>query len=70
MVELLLQHGAKDGPGSCPHPHLPGSCPYGHGPGVCPHEFSWSEDETDETEAFESDGDPTDEESNDGSEVT
>ena len=61
MVQLLLQYGAKDGPGSCPHPHEPGSCPYGHGPGVCPYEFRRVEDVADETELFkleqfESDG--------------
>ena len=62
IVQLLLQHGAKDGPGSCPHPHEPGSCPYGHGPGVCPHELGWVEDTTDESEFFESDESSSDKE--------
>ena len=60
IVPLLLQYGAKDGPGSCPHPHEPGFCPYGHGPGVCPHEFSRVEDATDEPEPFELDEIPSD----------
>ena len=55
MIQLLLQHGAKDESASCPHQHEPGSCPYGHGPGVCPHELGRVEDTTDELELFESD---------------
>ena len=61
MVQLLLQHGAKDGPESCPTQHEPGSCPYGHGPGVCPHELGRVEDATDETEPFECIENPSDE---------
>ena len=60
VVQLLLQYGAKDGPGSCPHPHEPGSCPYGHGPGVCPHEFRRVEDAPDEPEPLEVDETPSD----------
>ena len=55
MVQLLLQHGAKDGPDSCPHEHEPGSCPYGYGPGLCPHEFNRVEDAPDESEPSELD---------------
>ena len=55
MVQLLLQHGANDGPASCPHQHEPGSCPYGYGPGVCPHELGRVEDTTEGPEFLESD---------------
>ena len=70
MVQLLLQHGAKDGPGSCPHQHEPGSCPYGHGPGVYPHELGRVEDTTDESETFESDENRSDEASTVESDVS
>ena len=33
MVQLLLQHGAKDGPDSKPHQHEPDDCPNGPQPG-------------------------------------
>ena len=62
MAQLLLEHGAKDGPDSCPHKHEPGSCPYGHGPGVCPHELRPGEDATDELGPFELDETPSDDE--------
>ncbi len=70
MIQLLLQHGAKDGPGSCPHQHEPGPCPYGHGPGVYPHEMGRVEDITDESETFESDENQIDEASTVESEVS
>ena len=61
MVQLLLQHGAKDGPDSCPHKHEPGSCPYGHGPGVCPHEFKQVEDAPGDPEPCDLENTPSDE---------
>lgn len=75
MAQFLLKHGAKDGPGPCPHPHQPGFCPYGHGPGVCPHEFRRVEDVADETELaeaeqFESDENLIDEALSVGSELS
>ena len=58
MVQLLLQHGAKDEPGSCPHHDKPGPCPYDHGP-----EFYLNElgQVTDATEAFKFEETPNDE---------
>ena len=56
MVQLLLQHGAKDGPGSCPCQHKSGSCPFGHAREVYPHEMERVEDTTDDAEPVESDG--------------
>ena len=70
MVQLLLQHGAKDGPDSCPHEHEPGSCPYGYGPGVCPHEFRQVEDALDEPEPCDLDKIPSDEASGAKSEMS
>ena len=70
MVRLLLQHGAKDEPASCPHQHEPGSCPHGHGPGVCPNELGRVEDTTDEPELCKSDENQSDKASTAESEVS
>ena len=70
MVQLLLQHGAKDGPDSCPCQHEPGPCFYGHGPGVCPNELGRVEDTTDEPELCKSDENQSDKASTAESEVS
>lgn len=70
MVQLLLQHRAKDGPGSCPHKHKTGSCPYGHGPGVCPNELGQVINATHETGPLESEETLSDEASSLESEVS
>lgn len=63
MVQLLLQYGANDGPGSFAYPSCPygpGPCLYCHGPGFHPHELRQVEDATDETEPFKPDENSSD----------
>lgn len=66
-VQLLLRHGAKDGPDSEPHQHESGDCPYGPPPRVCPIEWMRLTDAADETERCNTDEDKA---LDDGSDVS